>query len=481
MISPNKSIIKYIPDFLEYCRKNKNLSLKTIENYNRFLNPFVIWLKETNRNNLLPNELSIKYIQEYKNYLSNKISPETKKPIKNKTQNYYLIVLRVLLSYFIEKNISSLLPDRVKLLKEEKEYQRIEKKFLNSEEFKKILQAPDVSRVRGLRDRAILVTLFSTGLKVSQLVSLNRNQIKNVEDDQNLEIKILYGRNNHLKVYLSKQAIKWIKEYLRTRKDKEKPLFINYRRKKGTSSRLTVRSVERITKKYINKIGLSFIITPETLRNVFIQDLLNKQSEIKINYPNQHNELIIHSYNIRSNNPVEIKNKKLDKYSSWHIVEKTISKEINWLKNNIAILPGEYKKNHSLIDCDDCLLRKIAILIVSKKVVVTEYKTKEIDLWDNLTKQQSLENIINRHGEEWHQKIMNVISNYFKLQNYKVTAEPVMNYGRADLGVYKKGERNLFIEVGTVSLFKIWYNLSTMKNITLLIVPFENYAIEFKI
>jgi hypothetical protein len=77
--------------------------------------------------------------------------------------------------------------------------------------------------------------------------------------------------------------------------------------------------------------------------------------------------------------------------------------------------------------------------------------------------------------------MMNVISEYFKLQDCKVVSEPILNYGRADLGIYPRSNEALYIEIGTVSLFKLWYNLSTMKNVTFLLIPSENYAIEFKV
>ena len=189
MDTSNKPIIEYIPHFLEYCEKEKHLLPKSIENYKRFLNTFVIWLKESNLTHLSPKELSLNHIQKYKDYLSKKISPETQRPITKKTQNLYLIVLRLLLSYFIEKDISSLFPNKIRLFKEDKiEYKN---KFLTLEQLERLLQVPDTLQIIGLRDRAMLETLFSTGLKVAQLVALNRNQIKTEKGTKNLEIKIL--------------------------------------------------------------------------------------------------------------------------------------------------------------------------------------------------------------------------------------------------------------------------------------------------
>ncbi len=86
---------------------------------------------------------------------------------------------------------------------------------------------------------------------------------------------------------------------------------------------------------------------------------------------------------------------------------------------------------------------------------------------------------ISRHGEEWHKKMMDVISSYFRTSDYEVNSEPILHYGRADLGIFMKPPKNIYIEIDTVSLFKLWYNLSVMKNVTFLIIPSENKVIEF--
>lgn len=133
---------------------------------------------------------------------------------------------------------------------------------------------------------------------------------------------------------------------------------------------------------------------------------------------------------------------------------------------------------------DDSILRKIAILIVSGKVGATEFISDNgnKDLWDNLTENKNLAKI-SRHGRIWHKKMMDVIHEYFKLQDYKIIQEPILNYGRADLGIRSNNNPSnpIYIEVGTVSLFKLWCNLSIMKIATFLIIPNENKVIELKI
>ena len=453
----SKSIINYIPIFLEYSKNEKNLSPKSIESYGRFLKLFVDYLKHSNKSKLLlPHQLSLKHIQEYKYYLSKTISHTSKRPITKVTQNLYLIALRALLSYFIKKNIDSLLPDKISLFKEDKSY--IRNKFLDSSQIKKLLSAPDVSKPNGLRDRAILEVLISAGLKMSQIVSLNRNY---------------YSQN----VYFSKTVIYWLKKYLNSRKDHDKALFINYQGRRNAPRRLTDRSIERIIKKYITDNNLP-LLTPEDLRNIYISNLFNQS--VKIIHPSTHNVQIINRYKLIYNlKSLTSYNKRVTSLN-WHIIENVINQEILWLKEKILIMPSAYRKDRLLQDCDNCLLRKLAILIVSGKIKAYEIRTKNgKDLWVNsVIQKNSLCANKSKHGKEWHRKMMDRVSNCFIAQNYKVRLEPILNYGRADLKAYNHRE-NIYIEIGTVSLFKLWYNFLTTKNTTFLIIPSKDYILKF--
>jgi integrase/recombinase XerD len=160
--SKNKTIIEYIPIFLEYCKKEKHFLPKSIENYYRFLKRFITYLRNSHKKQLLPHQLSAEHIQSYKLYLSKTIHPVTKKPISKVTQNFYLIAVRALLFYFLEKDIRSLLPDKIKLLKQD-DY-KIKNILLTLKQLKKLLSAPNTSKINGLRDRVILEILLSTGL-----------------------------------------------------------------------------------------------------------------------------------------------------------------------------------------------------------------------------------------------------------------------------------------------------------------------------
>ena len=165
---------------------------------------------------------------------------------------------------------------------------------------------------------------------------------------------------------------------------------------------------------------------------------------------------------------------------AWNTIENIIEKEIFWLKNSLSFLPEGYKLNPSFIRCDDCILRKLAILIVSGTVKATQFiKSKGVKtMWNDLMAEPDLKRL-SKHGQEWHKMMMDVIYQYFSSRNYKVTPEPVLNYGRADLEIHSNSGKIIYVEVGTVSLYKLWYNLSTIKNVIFLLVPSEEIIIEF--
>ena len=278
MIKSSRPIPSYLSDFLDWLEIEKGLSSKSQENYARFLKKFFDWLKINNLENLKPHELSPDHVWKYRVFLSRQYISNIRKPLKRSTQNYYLIALRSFLNYFADRDILSLPAEKIKLAREKEERQV---RFLNLEQLEKLFSAPDVSKVQDLRDRAILEALFSTGMRVAELVALNREQIKIKPSMEELELSII-GKGGKIRtVYFSERALMWLKKYLETRQDKEKALFINYRSKKGVSRRLTPRSIEKNIKKYAIVAGIPLTTTPHVMRHSFSTDLLSQGVDIR--------------------------------------------------------------------------------------------------------------------------------------------------------------------------------------------------------
>lgn len=267
-----------VSDYLDWLELEKGLSNISQENYFRFLKKFFDFLQINKIEGLLPHQLTEDHIWKYRLFLSRQYIQKDKTPLKRSTQNYYLIALRSLLGYFTEKDIISLPPEKIKLPKDKTERTV---NFLTLDQVKVLLEAPNTSLEAGLRDKAILETLFSTGLRVAELVALNLEQIKIKDDTKELEIGVI-GKGGHPRtVYLSERVIGWLKKYLATRKDDEKALFINYRGRKPTS-RLKIRSIERIVKKYAVQAGLPITTSCHTMRHSFATDLLIKGVDLRV-------------------------------------------------------------------------------------------------------------------------------------------------------------------------------------------------------
>lgn len=282
MSNKPKPIIEYLVNYLDFLEIERGLSSKTQENYSRFLNKFFNWLSDNRLDKLQPEKLTTDHIWKYRVFLSRHIDPVSKKTLKKSTQNYYLIALRSLLEFFVEKKITSLSPTLIKLAKDKSDK---EVKFLKLEQLEKLLLSPASDNIIGLRDRALLESLFSTGLRVAELSALNRDQIKIDENADGLEIAIVGKGEKVRTVYFSPRALRCLRKYLDKRTDLDESLFINYKpgfEKATEPRRLTTKSIEDIVKKYVKISGLPVMATPHTLRHSFATDLLNQGVDLRL-------------------------------------------------------------------------------------------------------------------------------------------------------------------------------------------------------
>lgn len=267
------SLSKLVTDFLEYLELERNTSQLTIRNYDHYLKRFLDFAGEID-----PKEIDLNLVRKYRLFLSRWVDPQTQRSLKRITQNYFMIALRAFLRYLARIDIATLSPEKVEL----GEVDPRPLKILDDTQLNSLLEAPDITKKDGTRDRAILEVLFSTGLRVSELALLNRDTI-------NLgrrEFGIIGKGGKERVVFISDSAASWLEKYLNMRKDSFKPLFIRFQGKvdstnNGEAMRLTTRSIERIVEKYVKALGLSIKATPHTLRHSFATDLLINGADIR--------------------------------------------------------------------------------------------------------------------------------------------------------------------------------------------------------
>lgn len=255
--------------FLEHLEIEKNRSLKTIENYDRYLRRFLAYAKIQS-----PAGITDDLIREYRLHL-NRVKDSHGNSLKKQTQSYHLIALRSFLRYCARRDIKTLPADRIELGKMPSR----EVSFLEGDELNRLLNAPKGTGIPALRDHAILELLFSTGLRVSELCSLNRDSINLAHDDFSVR-----GKGDKIRaVFLSPTAKDALKNYLAKREDTDAALFIQHKQNSATTAdlRLTPRSIQRMIKKYAAAAGITKEVTPHKLRHSFATDLLYAGADLR--------------------------------------------------------------------------------------------------------------------------------------------------------------------------------------------------------
>ncbi len=265
----NKNLI----EFLEYLEVEKSRSQKTTENYHHYLKRFLLWAKISK-----PDQITPELVRKYRIYL-NRLADDKGNQLKKITQNYHMIAVRNFLKYLSKRDIKSMAAEKIEIGKNPTH----EIEFLDGDEIKRLLDCASGSDLKSLRDRSILELLFSAGLRVSELASINRDQIN--LDRQEFSVR---GKGDKIRiVFVSDSAKNFIEKYLNKRTDIDPALFAHLSKAKTSENsgqagkRLTPRSIQRIVKFYAAKAGIIKDVHPHTLRHSFATDLLSNGADIR--------------------------------------------------------------------------------------------------------------------------------------------------------------------------------------------------------
>jgi site-specific recombinase XerD len=263
---------KLLVDFLEYLEVEQNRSQKTIANYHHYLIRLTDFAGDIEISDITP-----ELIRKWRLWL-NRLGTNTSDELQKSTQNYHLIALRSFLKYCAKRDIKALSPEKIELARTK----RGQVTFLTPEEIIRLFDQPATDTLPGLRDRAILELLYSSGLRVSELVNLNCDHI----NLKRLEFMVRGKGQKDRPVFISEEAASWIQKYLDLRNDKAPALFIRIGGTKkpdlsGNYLRLTPRSVQRMVAKYALLAGITKKVSPHTLRHSYATDLLMNGADLR--------------------------------------------------------------------------------------------------------------------------------------------------------------------------------------------------------
>lgn len=261
-----------IRDYIEHIEVEGGRSAHTASNYTLYLERFVEYT-----NDITVEKINSETVRKYRLWL-NRYKSNNDNELATITQFYHLIALRGFLGYLSKRDIKSLSPEKIELPK----VSRRQVTFLHFDEIKRLIDQIDTNSDSGLRDRAIVELLFSSGLRVSELVNLDKDHI----NAKRREFMVRGKGQKDRPVFISESAGTHVSNYLKTRTDNLTPLFINYSRNNepsnsGSYRRLSARSVQRIINKYAKLAGITKHVSPHTMRHSFATDLLMNGADIR--------------------------------------------------------------------------------------------------------------------------------------------------------------------------------------------------------